>query len=193
MGRDRRGARNRRCHGDHSSGRAQWVLTRQNRQHSPAQRRRTAHAAADALAICHAQANSHRAANACRDDRTADDRSHATFSRTRRPAPANPLVAAGLLRGAGPYLHNSGSAKQPTDQPIRDCSDLPSHPGHDHHRGPISKRSPSGSAVRPAPDPIAPRLRHPERSGATHQPHSCLASPGKPKIQEPLYDDTPVR
>ena len=96
------------------------------------------HPGADALAIGHAQANSQRAANACRDDRTADGCSHATFCSARCPAPANPRAAAGLLRGAGPYLHRAASAKQPTDQPIHDCAHLPSQPDHDHHRVPIS-------------------------------------------------------
>ena len=111
---------------------------RKNREHSPAERRRTTPGAAGALAIGHAQANSQRAANACRDDRTADGCSHATFCRARCPAPANLRAAAGLLRGAGPYLHRAASAKQPTDQPIYDCADLQSQPDHDHHRGPIS-------------------------------------------------------
>jgi hypothetical protein len=44
-----------------------------------------------------------------------------------------------------------------------------------------SERSPPvPRSDRPA-DPIATLLRYPERSGATHQPHSHLVSQGKPK------------
>ena len=44
-----------------------------------------------------------------------------------------------------------------------------------------SQRSPPvPRSVQPA-DPIATLLRYPERSGATHQPHSYLVYPGKPK------------